>query len=109
MSDATSKVRQMRAQQAAYGATRGVLSALADALCIVFLLIAALSLLVNYTPLHRWVAPTDDSDASPTKRSGMKIYKDALTGCEWVKMPGTPAVERTWPDGRQICRKGSRP
>lgn len=46
----------------------------------------------------------DDSDPKEG-RSGLHIYKDALTGCEYLS-PGVGMVPRMGTDGKQICRKG---
>jgi hypothetical protein len=52
----------------------------------------------------------DDSDP-PNGRSGLVIYKDHLTGCEYLARPAiaplmaqliTPRMDA---DGRQVCRK----
>lgn len=49
--------------------------------------------------------PYDDTDpAGPFQRSGLGLYTDARTGCQYVKAGAfggtTPRLDR---DGRQIC------
>lgn len=53
-----------------------------------------------------WLDPYDDTDAPP-QRSGMKIYRDALTGCEYLGRPWSTLTPRTDASGKQVCRKGA--
>lgn len=52
----------------------------------------------------------DDSDP-PNGRSGMVIFKDHLTGCEYLARPAMAPLmaqvltPRMGADGRQVCRK----
>jgi hypothetical protein len=46
----------------------------------------------------------DDSD-SPTARSGMTIYRDELTGCEYLGTLFHGMTPRMGADGKQVCRK----
>lgn len=52
--------------------------------------------------------PRDDSD-SPSKRSGMSLYIDYGTGCQYLSTPIfgslTPRLDA---DGKQICHEQSR-
>lgn len=58
---------------------------------------------VFFIGLVTW-QPYDDSDP-PGGRSGLRIYRDALTGCEYLSggITGalTPRMDRS---GRQVCR-----
>jgi hypothetical protein len=49
--------------------------------------------------------PRDDSDVADGNRSGLVIFRDALTGCEYLARPliGTP-TPRMNKDGKQVCR-----
>lgn len=48
--------------------------------------------------LHR-----DDTDP-PGDRSGLRLYKDNLTGCEYVGAMFQGLSPRLDKDGRQVCR-----
>lgn len=53
-----------------------------------------------------WFTPTDDSDP-PGGRSGMGVYRDALTGCEYlgrISFFSTAITPRMNREGKQICR-----
>lgn len=57
-------------------------------------------------------APRDDSDPpNSLSRSGMTIYVDALTGCEYLARGGffgsalTPRLDKR---GQQLCRGGAK-
>lgn len=54
--------------------------------------------------LLNWLIPYDDSD-SPPRRSGMVIYKDHLTGCEYLGKFFGGVTPRLDTNGRQVCRK----
>lgn len=50
--------------------------------------------------------PRDDSDP-PGGRSGFSVYRDNLTGCEyigWDTLWGKAITPRMGVDGRQVCR-----
>lgn len=45
----------------------------------------------------------DDSDP-PDGHSGMTIYTDHLTGCQYLKKGGSSLTPRLDRDGKQICK-----
>lgn len=45
----------------------------------------------------------DDSDKSATKRSGLKLHTDYLTGCQYFSSPNGGLVKRLDRDGVHIC------
>lgn len=55
--------------------------------------------------MERDLTPTDDSDLSAAKRSGMRIRIDYLTGCQYLestKGSFTPRLDKT---GFPLCSK----
>jgi hypothetical protein len=52
--------------------------------------------------------PRDDSD-SPTQRSGLRIHRDHLTGCEYFTTIFGGITPRLRADGTQVCRKEPAP
>ena len=63
------------------GLTRGVLNVFA-VVCVVLLVI------------HYGIFPTDPTDASRFDRSGLRYYKDAGTGKEYISGAGGCLIER---------------
>lgn len=55
--------------------------------------------------IHETQMPNDDSDPE-SGRSGLSIYRDSLTGCEYVVAGLWPssATPRLKADGSQVCR-----
>ncbi len=70
-------------------------------------LIAMLTVFVGLW-LTAYYLPYDDTDAPPA-RSGMAVHRDALTGCEYLRLPapfgGGTLTPRLDVDGKQICRR----
>lgn len=54
------------------------------------------------------LARRDDTD-TPDARSGMSLYHDALTGCEYVGVLFHGFTPRLDANGKQICRSKVRP
>ena len=52
------------------------------------------------------LAPYDDTDP-PNGRSGMALYTDHLTGCQYVGKPFGGITPRLRADGKQLCKGGS--
>lgn len=48
--------------------------------------------------------PFDNSDP-PGGRSGMRIYTDNLTGCQYLARPSGSLTPRLLRDGKQVCVK----
>ena len=46
----------------------------------------------------------DDTDVSATKRSGMRLHTDALTGCQYLAANGGGITPRLDASGKHICR-----
>lgn len=49
------------------------------------------------------VIPRDDSDPPKGSHSGLNVYRDALTGCEYLGRLGA-LTPRLSADGKQVCR-----
>lgn len=47
-------------------------------------------------------APYDDTDP-PGGRSGITLFTDDLTGCQYLGSPFGPTTPRLGADGKQIC------
>lgn len=73
---------------------------------VLVLLCILLFSIVNTNGWLGWFANYDDSDAPP-QRSGLKVYRDALTGCEYLGRPFTALQPRMAADGKQVCRKAT--
>lgn len=50
------------------------------------------------------VEPHDDTDP-PEGRSGFRVMRDELTGCEYLKTVFAAPVPRLDESGKQICRR----
>lgn len=48
--------------------------------------------------------PVDDTDASALQRSGLSLYIDARTGCQYLST-GRGLTPRLNENGKQICEK----
>jgi len=57
---------------------------------------------------HTFLQPKDDTDP-PDGRSGLILYTDAKTGCQYLSAPSlfskTPLTPRLGENGKQICKK----
>lgn len=49
--------------------------------------------------------PSDDTDP-PGGRSGLGLYTDARTGCQYLTRPGTGITPRVDREGKHICDGG---
>jgi len=49
--------------------------------------------------------PHDDTDP-PGERSGFRVMRDELTGCEYLKTMFAAPIPRLDESGRQVCRRG---
>lgn len=68
---------------------------------MIVLLVLSAALEVTGTAL-RW-APGDDSDASYSDRSGVRVRTDHLTGCQYLESSQGDLVARRTPGGQQVC------
>lgn len=50
------------------------------------------------------VTPHDDTDP-PGGRSGFRVMRDELTGCEYLKTVFAAPVPRLDESGKQVCRR----
>ena len=70
-------------------------------------LVAVILLLIGLVVWVKWFAPYDDTDP-PGERSGLVLYIDHLTGCQYVKAGSifggslTPRIDR---QGNPICKE----
>lgn len=65
-----------------------------------------LMLFLAFVAWTEWLRPYDDSDdAKAGTRSGFHVYKDNLTGCEYLSITFTGVTPRMDSKGRQVCRK----
>lgn len=63
-----------------------------------------------FSAIFSWFAPWDSTDNKEEReRSGMKVYTDHLTGCQYLSgtnlFGGTGIVPRFNEDGTQYCNK----
>lgn len=65
---------------------------------VIFIVIIALSWIGNFFHWN-W----DDSDSVST-RSGMKVFTDAKTGCEYLGRPHGGIIQRFDKIGKQVCK-----
>lgn len=89
--------------QAIYG---GLIAAGRKAAKKLVLLIVIASILL---PLLSWLSfkagfLVDDTDG--TRRSGMVLYTDAATGCQYLGVSGSGITPRMDEDGYQVCKGG---
>ena len=70
-------------------------------LVMLYVIGVVLAAAINATPIGR-----DDSDSQRwgSGRSGLKIYHDALSGCEYVGTPGGGLTPRLNSAGQPVCR-----
>lgn len=61
------------------------------------LISAGVSLAYNASPIGR------DSTDTATNRSGMRLYTDAATGCQYLGQPQGGLTPRLDESGRQVC------
>lgn len=47
-------------------------------------------------------SPTDDTDFGAWRRSGLQLFTDARTGCQYVARDGA-LTPRMGADGKQVC------
>lgn len=66
--------------------------------CVMFIV----WLLANATGPWTWIQALDDTDL-PTKRSGMNLYTDHGTGCQYLATPLGSLTPRLDADGKPIC------
>lgn len=66
-----------------------------QALALIVILASALS----YTTSH----PRDDTDP-PDGRSGMRLYVDHGTGCQYLQAPSSNLIPRLNASGTHLCR-----
>lgn len=66
--------------------------------------LGAFLLIVGLVAVLSWFVPRDDTDG-PERRSGMSLYTDAGTGCQYVGASGglTPRLDA---EGKPMCTKG---
>lgn len=66
--------------------------------------ICAIALIISYT-ISSCTNPYDSTDA-PGKRSGMRLYHDAKTGCEYLSAPNGGLTPRLDVDNKHVgCHK----
>lgn len=58
--------------------------------------------LLSWLPIAR-----DDTDPEGSKRSGMGLYTDAKTGCQYLSVPNGGMTPRLGADGRQHGCRGA--
>lgn len=47
--------------------------------------------------------PTDDTDFDSAHRSGLVLFTDARTGCQYIGRPLGALTPRMGADGKQVC------
>lgn len=58
-----------------------------------------------FTLILDWFTPYDDSDDKQAKeRSGLSVYTDHLTGCQYLGKTFGPPTPRMGKDGKQVCK-----
>jgi hypothetical protein len=76
------------------------------------LLIQAGAMLVGWlllVALFKWAIPYDDTDdVAQGNRSGMHLYIDHGTGCQYVSGFLSGMTPRMGADGKQVCRKDAK-
>lgn len=60
---------------------------------------------INYVVPASWMGSYDSTDKKP-ERSGLGLYTDAMTGCQYLSAKGSGITPRLDENGKQICRKG---
>lgn len=63
---------------------------------------AAFIIVISIATLVGEVTPYDSTDPVDG-RSGMRLYTDAGTGCQYVGAPSVGLTPRMAADGRQVC------
>lgn len=63
----------------------------------------AICLLLLWAVGKIWPADYDPTDAGDGERSGMRLYTDAQTGCQYLATPGGSLTPRLSADGEHIC------
>lgn len=74
-------------------------------LATIFLAIIMIIFVILFVSTWPHVAPTmrnDDTDP-PKGVSGMDLYQDNRTGCQYLSLPGTSLIPRMDRDGKQVC------
>jgi hypothetical protein len=69
-------------------------------LCIGAALIALILLTISVVRK----TPRDDSDP-PGGMSGLTVYTDAFTGCQYLSRPSGNLTPRLYSDGVQVCKE----
>lgn len=63
---------------------------------------------VSFSLLSSHLMPRDSTDTA-TERSGMTLHTDALTGCQYLSVPGAGITPRLDSDGLPVCNEEARP
>ncbi|WP_431222239.1 hypothetical protein ACQ86O_17955 [Serratia sp. L9] len=89
--------------QAIYG---GLIAAGRKAVKKLVLLIIIASILLPFLSWLSFKAGFLVDDTDGTRRSGMALYTDAATGCQYLGVSGYGITPRMDKDGYQVCKAG---